>query len=102
MHIIEVEKPVGVVVAFGGQTAIKLTSTSTARHPILGTSAESIDMAEDRERFDELLERFHIKRPQGRGVLGMDEALERRPRAGLSVLLRQLRHRRPEHGHRPQ
>ncbi|MDE6456516.1 MAG: carbamoyl-phosphate synthase large subunit, partial [Dysosmobacter sp.] len=89
MHIIEVEKPVGVVVAFGGQTAIKLTKFLDGKGvPILGTSAESIDMAEDRERFDELLERFHIKRPQGRGVLGMEEALAAANELGYPVLLR--------------
>jgi len=89
MHIIAVERPVGVVVAFGGQTAIKLTSFLAGRGiPILGTSAESIDMAEDRERFDELLERFHIKRPQGRGVLGMEEALTAARELGYPVLLR--------------
>ncbi|WP_297872263.1 carbamoyl-phosphate synthase large subunit [uncultured Oscillibacter sp.] len=89
MHIIAVEKPVGVVVAFGGQTAIKLTQYLDSRGiPILGTSAESIDMAEDRERFDALLERFHIKRPQGRGVLGMEEALAAANDLGYPVLLR--------------
>ncbi|WP_297300751.1 carbamoyl-phosphate synthase large subunit [uncultured Oscillibacter sp.] len=89
MHIIEVEKPVGVVVAFGGQTAIKLTKFLDRQGiPILGTSAESIDMAEDRERFDALLERFHIKRPQGRGVLGMEEALAVAGELGYPVLLR--------------
>ncbi len=89
MHIIAVERPVGVVVAFGGQTTIKLTSFLAGRGiPILGTSAESIDMAEDRERFDELLERFHIKRPQGRGVLGMEEALTAARELGYPVLLR--------------
>ena len=89
MHIIEVEKPVGVVVAFGGQTAIKLTQFLDGKGiPILGTSAESIDMAEDRERFDALLERFHIKRPQGRGVLGMEEALQAANELGYPVLLR--------------
>jgi len=89
MHIIAVEKPVGVVVAFGGQTAIKLTQFLDGKGiPILGTSAESIDMAEDRERFDALLERFHIKRPQGRGVLGMEEALEAANQLGYPVLLR--------------
>ena len=88
-HIIAVEKPVGVVVAFGGQTAIKLTKFLDQQGiPILGTSAESIDMAEDRERFDALLERFHIKRPQGRGVLGMEEALEAANELGYPVLLR--------------
>ena len=88
-HIIAVEKPVGVVVAFGGQTAIKLTKFLDQQGiPILGTSAESIDMAEDRERFDALLERFHIKRPQGRGVLGMEEALSAANELGYPVLLR--------------
>ena len=89
MHIIAVEKPVGVVVAFGGQTAIKLTKFLDSQGiPILGTSAESIDMAEDRERFDELLERFHIKRPQGRGITGMEEALNAAHELGYPVLLR--------------
>jgi len=89
LHIIEVEKPVGVVVAFGGQTAIKLTKFLDSRGiRIMGTSAESIDMAEDRERFDELLERFHIKRAAGRGVLGLDEALKTANELGYPVLLR--------------
>jgi carbamoyl-phosphate synthase large subunit len=89
MHIIDVEKPVGVVVAFGGQTAIKLTKFLDSHGvKILGTSAESIDMAEDRERFDELLERFSIKRPQGRGITGMQEALDAAHELGYPVLLR--------------
>ena len=89
MHIIAVEKPVGVVVAFGGQTAIKLTKYLDSHGiPIMGTSAESIDMAEDRERFDELLERFPSSGPQGRGVLGMEEALEAANELGYPVLLR--------------
>ena len=58
-----------------GTSALQAASTATSTIPILGTSAESIDMAEDRERFDELLERFSIKRAQGRGVLGLEEAL---------------------------
>ena len=68
LQIIDVEHPVGVVVAFGGQTAIALTQTLD-RHGIriLGTSAEGIDIAEDRERFDALLEQFHISRPKGMG-----------------------------------
>ena len=89
LDIVAVERPVGVVVAFGGQTAIKLTQTLDDHGvKILGTSAESIDMAEDRERFDALLERFHIKRPQGRGVLGLDEALSAANELGYPVLLR--------------
>ena len=89
MHIIDVEKPVGVVVAFGGQTAIKLTKYLDSHGiPILGTSAESIDMAEDRERFDELLEKFHIKRPRGMGITGMQGALDAAHELGYPVLLR--------------
>ena len=89
MHICAVEKPIGVVVAFGGQTAIKLTKFLDSHGVrIMGTSAESIDMAEDRERFDELLERFSIKRAAGRGVLGLDEALAAANELGYPVLLR--------------
>ena len=59
MNIIEIEKPFGVVVAFGGQTAIKLTNHLAANGVhIIGTSADGIDMAEDRERFEDLLERL--------------------------------------------
>ena len=66
MNIVRVEKPVGVVVAFGGQTAIKLTKFLDGHGvAILGTSAESIDVAEDRARFDALLERLGVSRPRG-------------------------------------
>ena len=89
MSIIEVEKPVGVVVAFGGQTAIRLTQAlDSAGIKILGTSAEGIDIAEDRERFDALLERFSIRRPKGMAVRTMDEALEAANALGYPVLLR--------------
>ncbi|MBQ2739277.1 MAG: carbamoyl-phosphate synthase large subunit [Oscillibacter sp.] len=89
MNIIETEKPIGVVVAFGGQTAIKLTQFLDSQGIlILGTSAESIDMAEDRERFDELLERYNIKRPRGCGVTGLESALEAANSLGYPVLLR--------------
>lgn len=89
MNIIEAEKPEGVVVAFGGQTAIKLTAFLDKNGiQILGTSAESIDMAEDRERFDELLERFGIKRPRGLTVMTREEALDAANRLGYPVLLR--------------
>ena len=77
MNIIKVENPIGVVVAFGGQTAIKLTKFLDENGiQILGTSAESIDIAEDRERFDELLEQFGIFRPKGTSVMTLDEALK--------------------------
>jgi len=89
MNIIRIEKPVGVVVAFGGQTAIKLTGAlDKAGIPILGTSAEGIDVAEDRERFDALLEKFNIHRPIGCGVSTEEEAVAAAERIGYPVLLR--------------
>ena len=89
MRILEAEKPVGVVVAFGGQTAIRLTQAlDRAGIQILGTSAEGIDVAEDRERFDALLERFSIRRPKGAGVRTLEEALEAANQLGYPVLLR--------------
>ena len=89
MGIIHTEKPYGVVVAFGGQTAIKLTKfLSDSGVNILGTSADSIDMAEDRERFDELLEKHNIKRPRGVTVMTTEEALKVAEDIGYPVLLR--------------
>ena len=88
-NIVQLEKPVGVVVAFGGQTAIKLTEFLDKKGvTILGTSAESIDTAEDRAKFDALLERFGIRRPKGKGVLTLDEALAAAGELGYPVLLR--------------
>ena len=87
--ILQVEQPVGVVVAFGGQTAIKLTKFLDEQGvQILGTSAEGIDIAEDRARFDELLGRFHIRRPRGKGVETLEEALAWANEVGYPVLLR--------------
>ncbi len=89
MNIIEVEKPVGVVVAFGGQTAIKLTKFLDDNGiKILGTSQDGIDTAEDRERFDALLEEFNIRRPKGYGVMTLEEALETANKLTYPVLLR--------------
>ena len=89
MNVIAVEKPIGVVVAFGGQTAIKLTQFLDSQGiRILGTSAESIDIAEDRERFDGLLEQFGIRRPRGMGVRTMEEAVAAADELGYPVLLR--------------
>ena len=88
-NIIATEKPDACVVQFGGQTAIKL-----AKHmdeiglPILGTPADAIDEAEDRERFDELLERCNIPRAPGRTVFNLDEALAAAEEIGLPVLMR--------------
>ena len=87
--IIETEKPYGVVVQFGGQTAIKLTRhLADSGVNILGTSADSIDAAEDRERFDELLEQCGIPRPEGFTVMTTPEAVEVAEKLGYPVLLR--------------
>ena len=89
MNIIRVERPVGVVVAFGGQTAIRLARYLDEHGiRILGTSAESIDIAEDRERFDALLEKFGIRRPKGMAVRTMEEADRAAELLGYPVLLR--------------
>jgi len=89
MGIISTEQPYGVVVAFGGQTAIKLTNfLSDQGINILGTSADSIDMAEDRERFDELLESLDIKRPNGSTIMTEAEAIEAANIVGYPVLMR--------------
>ncbi len=89
MNIIEVEKPIGVVVAFGGQTAIKLTKFLDDNGiQILGTSQEGIDTAEDREKFDALLEKYGFMRPKGCGVMTLEEALEAANRLTYPVLLR--------------
>ncbi|HIQ62998.1 MAG TPA: carbamoyl-phosphate synthase large subunit [Candidatus Avichristensenella intestinipullorum] len=89
MDILAVEQPVGVVVAFGGQTAIKLTQFLDGQGiRILGTSAESIDIAEDRTRFDALLESFGIRRPRGMGARTVQEALDAAQALGYPVLLR--------------
>lgn len=87
--IIETEKPYGVVVQFGGQTAIKLTRyLDDMGVRILGTSAENIDAAEDRERFDELLEQCGIPRPEGDTVYTTQDAVKVASRLGYPVLLR--------------
>lgn len=89
MDIIDVEQPEGVVVAFGGQTAVKLAGyLDRAGINILGTSAEGIDLAEDRERFDALLERYHIRRPRGAAVTTKEEALATADELGYPVLVR--------------
>ncbi|MGB4657789.1 MAG: carbamoyl-phosphate synthase large subunit, partial [Mobilitalea sp.] len=89
LPIVNQEKPIGVFVAFGGQTAIKLTkSLDAAGVRIFGTSADSIDMAEDRERFDQLLEEIDVKRPEGYTVFHMDEAIEAAHKLTYPVLIR--------------
>lgn len=88
-HVIDVEKPYGVIITFGGQTAINLCRYfSTHRIRILGTSADSVDVAEDRERFEALLEKYAIPRPKGITVMTKDEALKAAERLEYPVLLR--------------
>ncbi|WP_423817013.1 carbamoyl-phosphate synthase large subunit, partial [Ruminococcus callidus] len=88
-NIINTEKPYGVVVQFGGQTAIKLTRyLADMGVNILGTSADDIDAAEDRERFDELLGRCSIPRPAGETVMTTEEALKAANDLGYPVLMR--------------
>lgn len=87
--VIATENPDAVVVQFGGQTAIKLIKYLTQKGiTILGTCADSIDAAEDRERFDELLGRCGIPRPEGHSVFTSDEALTAANSLGYPVLLR--------------
>ena len=88
-NLIATEKPDGVVVQFGGQTAIKLTKhLQEIGANILGTGAESIDAAEDRELFDELLEKCDIPRPAGETVFTTEEAVKVANKLGYPVLLR--------------
>lgn len=89
MDIINIEKPIGVIVAFGGGTAIKLTQKLHERGvKILGTSADSIDICEDRERFDALLENLGIGRPKGFTVMTEKEALRAANELEYPVLMR--------------
>ena len=87
--IVDIEKPDGAVVQFGGQTAIKLTeSLMKMGVPILGTAAEDVDAAEDRELFDEILEKCQIPRPAGHTVFTAEEAKKAAEQLGYPVLVR--------------
>ena len=87
--IVDIEKPDGAVVQFGGQTAIKLTEALMKMGvTILGTAAEDVDAAEDRERFDEILEQCHIPRPAGHTVFTAEEAKKAANDLGYPVLVR--------------
>ena len=88
-NIVDLEKPDGAVVQFGGQTAIKLTDALLKMGvPILGTSAADVDAAEDRKLFDKILEECHIPRPAGRTVFTTEEALLVANELGYPVLVR--------------
>lgn len=88
-NIVDIEKPDGAVVQFGGQTAIKLTEALIKMGvKILGTSAENVDAAEDRELFDKILEECRIPRPQGHTVFTAEEAKKAANELGYPVLVR--------------
>ena len=88
-NVVNIEKPDGAVVQFGGQTAIKLTEALIKMGvKILGTSAENVDAAEDRELFDKILEECHIPRPKGHTVYTADEAIRAANQLGYPVLVR--------------
>ncbi len=87
--VVELEKPWGAVVQFGGQTAIKLAKALTEMGvPILGTSSDGVDAAEDRERFDEILQQCSIPRAEGRTVFTTEEAIKAANEVGYPVLVR--------------
>lgn len=89
LSIIDKEKPYGVILQFGGETAIKLAEFLKKKNIVtLGTTADQIDMAEDREKFDDLLERLNISRPKGKGVWSVEEGLEQARRLEFPVLVR--------------
>jgi len=89
LNIIEKEKPDGVILQFGGQTAIKLANFLKEQKIVtLGTTADQIDLAEDREKFDDLLEKLGISRPKGKGVWSVEEGLEEAKKLKFPVLVR--------------
>ncbi len=89
LNVVERERPDGVILQFGGQTAIKLAKFFDEMNiPIYGTNPEHIDAAEDREKFDEILEKLNISRPKGKGVWTVEEGTEVAESLGFPVLVR--------------
>ena len=89
LNVVERERPDGVILQFGGQTAIKLAKFFDEMNiPIYGTKPEQIDAAEDREKFDEILEKLHISRPKGKGVWSVEEGCDVAEALGFPVLVR--------------
>ncbi|CEO15165.1 carbamoyl-phosphate synthase large subunit [Paraclostridium sordellii] len=89
LNIIEKENPDGVILQFGGQTAIKLAKfLDEKKIKILGTSCADIDAAEDREKFDDLLEKLDINRPKGKAIWSVNEGIEEAAKLGYPVLVR--------------
>ncbi len=88
-NIIELEKPDGVILQFGGQTAIKLANfLDDMGVKVLGTQPKQIDEAEDREKFDEMLEKLDIKRPKGKAVWSVEEGIQEAQRLEYPLLVR--------------
>lgn len=89
LNIIQKEKPYGVILQFGGQTAIKLAKfLDDMNVNVLGTKPEQIDEAEDREKFDEIMEKLKINRPKGKAVWSVDEGIEEASNLGYPLLVR--------------
>ncbi|MBO1005216.1 carbamoyl-phosphate synthase large subunit [Pseudogracilibacillus auburnensis] len=89
MHVVQLEKPIGVIVQFGGQTAINLAAGLEKRGvSILGTSLAAIDRAEDRHKFEQLLEQLDLKRPNGKAVSKKEDVLPAAEKIGYPVLVR--------------
>jgi carbamoyl-phosphate synthase large subunit len=89
LNIIEKEKPYGVILQFGGQTAIKLSKFLHEKNiNILGTKFEDIDTAEDREKFEDLLEKLNINRPEGKAIWSIEEGIKEAKNLGYPVLVR--------------
>src|SRR5690606_12562497 len=89
LEIVEVEKPTGVIVQFGGQTPLKLArELEAAGVPIIGTSPDSIDLAEDRERFQQLVEKLGMRQPPNRLAKNADEAVALANQVGYPLVVR--------------
>ncbi len=89
LEIIELEKPKGVIVQYGGQTPLKLArALEAAGAPIIGTSPDSIDLAEDRERFQKLLERLDLKQPPNATARSIDQAVTSAKELGYPLVVR--------------
>ena len=90
LDIIDIEKPEGVVIQFGGQTPLKLADTLSENGvKILGTNVDAIDRSEDRERFQELVTKLNLKQPSNATAINIDEALEKAEKIGFPIVVRQ-------------